>query len=57
MLTALHHPLPLHTPKGMAWAVAMITNGPDHAPLWVGIVQGSGECRMFCDLEVRHQKN
>ncbi len=38
MLTQLPIPLPLHTPKGKAWAVAIIDYGPHWDLQWVTFI-------------------
>ena len=57
MLTQLQTPLPLDTPKGKAWAVAIIDYGPQWDLLWVTFVHDSGECWTFGNREVRQEKN
>ena len=57
MLTQLQTPLPLQTPKGKAWAVAIIDYGPHWDLLWVTFVHDSGECWTFDNKEIRQEKN
>jgi len=57
MLTQLQTPLPLNTPKGKAWAVAIIDYGPHWDLLWVTFVHDSGECWTFNNSEIRQEKN
>lgn len=57
MLTQLQTPLPLTTPKGKAWAVAIIDYGPHWDLLWVTFIHDSGECWTFNNSEIRQEKN
>lgn len=57
MLTQLPIPIPLSTPKGKAWAVAIIDYGPHWDLLWVAFVHDSGECWTFSNQEIRQEKN
>jgi hypothetical protein len=57
MLTQLQVPIPLETPKGKAWAVAIIDYGPDWDLLWVTFIRDSGECWTFRNSEIRQEKN
>ena len=57
MLTQLQTPLPLNTPKGKAWAVAIIDYGPHWDLLWVTFIHDSGECWTFHNREIRQEKN
>ena len=57
MLTQLQTPIPLTTPKGKAWAVAIIDYGPDWDLLWVTFVNDTGECWTFSNKEIRQEKN
>jgi len=56
MLTLLPSPLPLHTPKGKAWAVAVIDCGPHLDRVWVTFVHDSGKCCSFNNSEIRKEK-
>ena len=53
MMLHLNPPQPLSTPKGPAWAVALIDYGPDHDLLWVCFVKSTGECWTFCNGDIR----
>lgn len=57
MLTQLQTPLPLSTPKGKAWAVAIIDYGPHWDLLWVTFVHATGECWTFSNKDIRQEEN
>ena len=57
MITQLTQPIPLETPKGKAWAVAMIDYGPQWDLQWVTFVHDTGECWTFRNPEVRQGAN
>jgi hypothetical protein len=57
MLTQLQTPIPLGTPKGKAWAVAIIDYGPQWDLLWVTFVHTSGECWTFNNKDIRQEEN
>lgn len=57
MLTQLQTPIPLSTPKGKAWAIAIIDYGPHWDLLWVTFIKNSGECWTFNNKEVRQEEN
>ncbi len=57
MLTQLQIPIPLSTPKGKAWAVAIIDYGPQWDLLWVTFVHDTGECWTFDNKEIRQERN
>jgi hypothetical protein len=57
MLTQLQTPIPLDTPKGAAWAVAIIDYGPQWDLQWVTFLKESGECWTFQNSEIRQPKN
>ena len=57
MLTQLQTPLPLQTPKGKAWAVAVIDYGPHWDLMWVTFVLATGECWTFANKDVRQERN
>jgi len=57
MLTQLQSPIPLHTPKGKAWAVAIIDYGPHWDLQWVTFVHATGECWTFVNSDIRQEKN
>lgn len=57
MLTQLQTPLPLQTPKGKAWAVAIIDYGPHWDLLWVTFVHATGECWTFDNKDIRQEEN
>lgn len=57
MLSQLQTPLPLSTPKGKAWAVAIIDYGPHWDLLWVTFVHATGECWTFNNKDIRQEEN
>ena len=57
MISQLQQPIPLETPKGKAWAVAIIDYGPHWDLLWVTFLHESGECWTFNNSEIRQEKN
>ena len=57
MLTQLQTPIPLKTPKGKAWAVAIIDYGPQWNLQWVTFIHETGECWTFQNQEVRREEN
>ncbi len=57
MITQLHTPLPLLTPKGKAWAVAIIDYGPQWDLQWVTFVAETGECWTFRNQDIRREEN
>ena len=57
MLTQLQTPLPLMTPKGKAWAVAIIDYGPHWDLLWVTFISATGECWTFNNKDIRQEEN
>jgi hypothetical protein len=57
MLTQLQNPIPLTTPKGKAWAIAIIDYGPHWDLQWVTFVHDTGECWTFTNSDVRQEKN
>jgi hypothetical protein len=57
MITQLNPPLPLQTPKGAAWAVAIIDYGPDWDLCWITFVANSGECWTFHNKDIRQTSN
>lgn len=57
MLTQLQIPIPLLTPKGKAWAVAIIDYGPQWSLQWVTFIHSTGECWTFPNTQVRQEKN
>lgn len=57
MITQLNPPIPLETPKGKAWAVALIDYGPQWDLQWVTFVHDTGECWTFRNSTVRQGEN
>ena len=57
MLTQLQTPIPIQTPKGKAWAIAMIDYGPQWDLQWVTFIHDTGECWTFRNQEIRQGQN
>ena len=57
MITQLQTPIPLLTPKGKAWAVALIDYGPHWDLQWVTFIEDCGECWTFLNHQIRQEKN
>ena len=57
MLTQLNPSLPLDTPKGEGYAVAVIDYGLEHSLLWVVALNDTGEIWCVPNSEARMQKN
>lgn len=57
MLTQLQTPIPLKTPKGKAWAVAIIDYGPQWDLQWVTFIHATGECWTFRNRDIRQEEN
>lgn len=57
MLTQLQTPIPLKTPKGKAWAVAIIDYGPQWDLQWVTFIRDTGECWTFRNSQIRQEEN
>lgn len=57
MLMQLNPPLPLETPKGKAWAVALIDYGPHWDLQWITFLRDSGECWTFQNRDIRQEAN
>jgi hypothetical protein len=57
MLTQLQTPIPLQTPKGKAWAVAIIDYGPQWDLQWVTFIHDTGECWTFRNSQIRQESN
>ncbi|MAR56313.1 MAG: hypothetical protein CMM93_03940 [Rickettsiales bacterium] len=57
MLLQLNPPLLIETPKGRAWAVAMIDYGPQWDLQWVTFVNDTGECWTFRNSQIRQGSN
>jgi len=57
MLTQLQIPIPLMTPKGKAWAIAIIDYGPHWDLQWITFLRDSGECWTFLNSEIRQERN
>ncbi len=57
MITQLGTPIPLKTPKGKAWAVAIIDYGPQWDLQWITFVHETGECWTFRNSQIRQEQN
>lgn len=57
MFTQLNPPIPLDTPKGSGYALAVIDYGLEHSLLWVVALDESGEIWCVPNSEARAQKN
>ena len=57
MFSQLQTPIPLQTPKGKAWAVAVIDYGPHWDLLWVTFIHDTGECWTFNNKDIRQEEN
>ncbi len=57
MITQLPLPIPLTTPKGKAWAVAIIDYGPQWDLQWVTFIHATGECWTWLNRDVRQEDN
>lgn len=57
MITQIHPPIPLDTPKGPALAYFVIDYGVDHDLMWVTFVDETGECWTWGNGEIRGIKN
>ena len=57
MITQLTTPIPLATPKGKAWAVAIIDYGPQWDLQWITFIHETGECWTFRNSQIRQEQN
>lgn len=57
MLTQLNPTIPLETPRGRGYALAVIDYGMEHNLLWVVALDENGEIWCVPNAEVRAQKN
>ncbi|MES2984925.1 MAG: hypothetical protein V4735_07055 [Pseudomonadota bacterium] len=57
MFLQLNPPLPLETPKGKAWAVALIDYGPQWDLQWITFIHDTGECWTFLNRDIRQESN
>ncbi len=57
MLTQLATPIPLKTPKGKAWAIAVIDYGPQWDLQWVTFLHENGECWTFNNDQIPQEAN
>ena len=57
MFTQLNPSIPLDTPKGAGYALAVIDYGLEHSLLWVVALNDTGEIWCVPNSEVRMQEN
>lgn len=57
MFLQLNPPIPLVTPKGKAWAVALIDYGPQWDLQWITFLHEGGECWTFLNRDIRQESN
>ena len=57
MLVQLTQPIPLITPKGKAWAIAILDYDPQWDLQWITFVHQTGECWTFRNSQVRQDSN
>ncbi len=57
MLTQLHPPLPMNTPKGSGYAHFVIDYGPESSLLWVVFMDSDGACWSVPNEEIRMTQN
>jgi len=57
MYAELKQPLPLITPKGKGFAIAVIDYGSEHHLMFVTVIDDTGEIWTFSNPEVRVQPN
>ena len=57
MFTQLHTPLPMSTPRGKGYALAVIDYGLEHDLLWVVALDDTGEIWCVPNGEARMREN
>lgn len=57
MLIQLNPMIPMSTPKGNGYAIAMIDYSQEHNISWVIAIDSTGEIWTYSNPEVRMQKN
>jgi hypothetical protein len=57
MIIQLNPTIPLSTPKGNGYAIALIDYSEAHNLMWVTVINETGEIWTFQNPEVRAQKN
>ena len=57
MITQLHIPLPVITPKGKGWAYFLIDRSQEHHLEWVVFLDEGGYCWTFTNADIRIQEN
>jgi hypothetical protein len=57
VITELHCPIPLLSPKGKCWAIAILDYGMEHNLHWITFDDATGECWTWSNPEIRIQPN
>lgn len=57
MYTELHQYLPVDTPKGKGFAIAVIDYGQEHHLLWVTVADDTGEIWQIANPDVKVRPN
>jgi hypothetical protein len=57
MMLQLEPHIPVNTPKGSAWAIALIDNGVQWDLQWVTFIKETGECWTFRNQDIRLGSN
>lgn len=57
MIIQLNPQIPMHTPRGNGYAIAMIDYSQDHSIIWVVGLSSNGQIWSFSNEEVRLQWN
>ena len=57
MILQLNPPLPVHSPKGKAWAHMVIDYGQEHDLQWVCFIDATGECWTYGNAAITIQNN
>lgn len=57
MILQLNPSIPLNTPLGKGYAVALIDYSQEHDLMWVVFQDDTGECWTFRNQEISAQKN
>lgn len=57
MLTQLHTPIPMDSPKGKCFAHFALDYGQEHSLLFVTFVNSTGECWIWPQKDVRLDRN
>jgi len=57
MILQLNPQIPIVTPLGKAWAIAIIDYSQEHDLMWIAAQDDSGECWTWCNKDIRIQTN